>query len=111
MSKGSNKKKKRKNNSVNKTTINKNKYYSTRAEKLEYFIYIFQYVLFICGIIGGVTGLFCLIVSRIYELSQYYETSIVTVILSFIILFNYFTFGKFKEVRKKYGKSKKGDKK
>lgn len=109
MSKGSNKKKKKKNNPVNKTVVSN--YSPTRAEKLEFFIYIFQYVLFICGIIGGLAGLFCLIVSLIYELNQYYETSVITVILSFIILFNYFTFGKFKEVRKKYGKSKKGEKK
>lgn len=99
MSKRNKKKKKNENKQIKEYRI-----VPTNAECIEKGIYIFQFVLFIMGIIGAVAGGLCFMLSKFYGLEQYFETSIITIVLSFIVLFNYFTFGKFKEVRKKYGK-------
>ena len=96
----SNKKKKKSNNK----SIKEQRIIPTNAERIEKGIYIFQFVLFIMGVIGVVAGGICFMLSKFYGLEEYFETSIITIVLSFIVLFNYFTFGKFKEVRKKYGK-------
>lgn len=101
MSKG-NKKRSKKNN----TKKENQKYVMNNTEKLEIFIYYFQYLLLILGIIGLIVGILLLAVSYYFSLSIYYKTCFITVILSIIILFNWYTFGKFIEVRGKYGKKK-----
>lgn len=103
MSKGSKNKKKN-------IKVKEGKVVVSNTEKIEKCIYIFQFILFFIGVFGGIVGIGILILSLIYGLNQYYKTCIITIILSFLILFNYFTFGKFKEIRKKYGKGvKKND--
>lgn len=107
MSKGS-KKKVKKNKNIN---TNKQKLSLNNTEKIEIFIFYFQYLLLILGILGFVLGLIVLYISYYFSLTLYYKTCFVTIVLSSIILFNWYTFGKFIEVRKKYGKKKNKEKK
>jgi len=79
-------------------------------EKLYLFIYIFQILLFIIGIVGSALSLFLIGYSFYYGIKEYYSICFISFLISISFIVNYFTFGKFKEVRKYY-KNLRGNKK
>ena len=73
-------------------------------ENLYLFIYVFQVLLLIVGIVGSALSLFLIGYSFYYGIKEYYSICFISFLISISFIFNYFTFGKFKEVRKYYKK-------
>lgn len=75
-------------------------------DKIDYGIYIFQYILLVVSILLLLCNIGVLVFCLYYALKFYYISVIIGIILSISLLISYFTFEKFKFVRKKYRKVK-----
>lgn len=75
-------------------------------DKIEYSIYIFQYVLLVVSVTLLLCNLGVLVFCLYYDLKLYYISVIIGIVLSLSLLISFFTFEKFKFVRRKFRKVK-----
>ena len=73
-------------------------------EKIEYFIYILQYVLLGVIIILFLGLVFVLGFSCFYGLTKYLTSSIIGMVITGLAFYQCLTFAKFKELREKFKK-------
>ena len=71
-------------------------------EKINLFLYFFQYVLLILGLLLLVCHMGIFIYCVFYGLQLYYINAIIGIVLSISMVSSFFTFSKFKDARTRF---------
>lgn len=79
----------------------------TPKENIDYFLYIFQFILLGLAIVFSIITVCVFVYCLYYGLSSYYMGCGFSLLVCGILFFNFFTFEKFKELRKRYKKGEK----
>lgn len=78
----------------------------TPKEQIDGFLYIFQYIILTLAIIFTILTVCVFVYCFYYSLKDYYIGCGLSLLMCGALFFNYFTFGRFKEVRKKLKKGR-----